>query len=83
MNVTLTLDLDPALARRAGRRGLLTTTGISTLLERELGIDKPARSFRDMVASLRSKAAPEMTLGEIQQEVDTYRTLKRSRTHRS
>ena len=41
--------------------------------------DKHGHSFRNMVAARRSKAAPKLTLDEIQREVENHRTQKRPR----
>ena len=73
MTVNVTIDLPPAVARRASRRGLLKPDGIGRLIEREIGLDKSIPDFRRIVAVLRAQPDEPMTMDEIQAEVQACR----------
>lgn len=73
MTVNVTIDLSPAVARRASRRGLLRPDGIGRLIKREIELDKSIPDFRRIVAVLRAQSDEPMTMDEIQAEVQAYR----------
>jgi|GEM_PF-3805751 len=73
MTVNVTIDLSPAVARRASRRGLLKPDGIGRLIEREIELNKSIPDFRRMVAVLRAQPDEPMTMDEIQAEVQACR----------
>ncbi|MBI2441360.1 MAG: hypothetical protein HYV35_08325 [Lentisphaerae bacterium] len=78
MTVNVTIDLSPAVARRAARRGLLKPDGIGRLIEREIELDKSIPDFRRIVAVLRAQPDEPMTMDEIQAEVQACRDERRS-----
>lgn len=78
MTVNVTIDLSPAVARRASRRGLLKPDGIGRLIEREIGLDKSIPDFRRIVAALRTQPDEPMTMDEIQAEVQACRDERRA-----
>lgn len=82
MTINVTIDLPPAIVRRASRRGLLKPAGIGRLIEREIGLDKSLPVFRRMVAALRAQPDEPMTMDEIQAEVQACRNERRARESR-
>lgn len=82
MTVNVTIDLAPALARRAARRGFLKPEGIGRLIEREVSLDRAVPDFRRMVAALRARSDEPMTMEEIQAEVEASRAERRARASR-
>lgn len=82
MTVNVTINLPPAIARRASRRGLLKPAGIGRLIEREIGLDKSLPVFRRMVAALRAQRDEPLTMDEIQAEVQACRDERRARESR-
>ena len=78
MTVNVTIDLSPAVARRASRRGLLKPDGIGRLIEREIELNKSIPDFRRMVAVLRAQPDEPMTMDEIQAEVQACRDERRA-----
>ena len=80
MSITLHLNLSKAVAAKAKARGLLDPDKVAQLIERELGLEKPLRAFREMVEKMRAYPddAP-MTMGEIQAEVNAVRSQQRPR----
>ncbi|MBI3985433.1 MAG: hypothetical protein HY343_00810 [Lentisphaerae bacterium] len=82
MTVNITIDLSPAVARRAARKGLLKPDGIGRLIEREVVLDKSIPDFRRMVAAMRDHSDEPMTMDEIQAEVKACRSERRARESR-
>jgi len=80
MSITVELDLSEAVAARARAKGLLAPATVSRLIERELELEEPLRTYHKMVEQMRASPNDEpMTMDEIQAEVNAVRAERRAR----
>lgn len=82
MSITIHLDLPDALLDEAKAKGLLESTRMGELLERELRRQKAAAELNDVLAGVRAQPGEPMTMEEIQAEVDEVRRERRAREAR-
>lgn len=79
MSITVQLDLPEAVVVKARAQGLLESDVLSALLEREFKRRQACQDFGGMLKQLHSVTGDEMTMEEIQGEVDAVRAERRAR----
>ena len=74
--VELKLELPDDVARNARAEGLLDSTAIRAMIEREIR-RRAARNLLAVADEIRKAGLPEFTQEEVQAEITTYRAEKR------
>lgn len=76
--IDLKLDLPDSVARDAAAAGLLSPRAVARLLREELR-RKAFRRIAEGAERVRAAGIPEMSMAEIQQEVEAVRKARRER----
>jgi len=77
MSVTVQLDLPDALVKEARASGLLESKRLGEILSNELRRSRARKQFGEMLEKVRSQPGREMSMDEIQVEVDAVREERR------
>src|ERR1035437_8385875 len=79
MSVTIELDLPDKTAQKARKAGLLESTRVAELIERELDAEASRRDLFETLEKIRALPGEPMSAEEIQAEIDAVRAERKAR----
>lgn len=79
MSVTIELDLPETTARKARKAGLLESSRVVELIQRELDTEASRRALFATLEKIRALPGEPMTAEEIQVEIDAVRAERRAK----